>query len=122
MNDEQSLNFLCAYASRTGSLPDRLADSIKSVARYIEDAAGQSTGELYRLFLSLDLSVNEEGIWSEKELEACYPEFWVWKEEQVKCLTDSDVFVHCHHWYRLSNTLLSFCRKRTECISMRVSG
>lgn len=109
MKDEQSLNFLCAYASRTGSLPDRLADSIKSVARYIEDAAGQSAGELYRLFLSLDLSVNEEGIWSEKELEACYPEFWVWKEEQVKCLTDSDVFVHCHHWYRLSNTLLSFC-------------
>ena len=109
MYDEQSLNFLCAYVSRTGSLPDRLADSFKSVARYIEDSAGQSDGELYRLFLSLDLSVNEEGIWSEKELEACYPEFWVWKEEQVKRLTDSDVFVHCHHWYRLANTLLSFC-------------
>ena len=48
-------------------------------------------------------------MYKRQELEACYPEFWVWKEEQVKRLTDSDVFVHCHHWYRLSNRLLSFC-------------
>ena len=111
--DEESLKFLEAFIMSAGELPEETAEILRGITRYIEEKSGLDKDVFLEFVTRLEGGKENKKIWSVTEVEKACPDILFENENLLERMTDAHILVNQHHWYRLSNELLSFCVQMT---------
>ena len=110
MDKEESLEFIIGLIQWNENLPVDISVASCAVVRYIAEQCEAPNEVLENFLTQMALSGNEEGIFSQSELEQMFPGLILWDDKVMQEMEKIHVLVHRQKWYYLSNRIpaLSF--------------
>lgn len=107
MDDEESLDFMIGFIQWNGKLPVDILTASCAVVQYIAEQCKVSKEMLENFLTLMALSGNEEGIFSQSELEQLFPKLILWDDKVIRDMEKIHVLAHRQKWYYLSNRILA---------------